>query len=162
MIWVPCHLLVEVAVGLTVNQLSSRSTSCWQALMEMLTSFPCRIHHLPTVPILPNAWLIMLLLWLTSQPIHATRTPQTVKKKTINTWPKNTDELKAKKATWSPACHAAWWSILHISIYIIINWVYKLTHFWSLQMGIFTLMIWETGFLIWWAIGYSHFTLYLY
>lgn len=89
------------------KQLSSRSTSCWQALMEMLTSFPSRIYHLPTVPILPNAWLIMLLLWLTSQPIHATQTPQTVKKKTINTWPKNTDELKAKKATWSPACHAA-------------------------------------------------------
>lgn len=27
-------------------------------------------------------------------------------------------------------------------------------------MDIFTLMIWETEFLIWWAIGYSHFTLY--
>ncbi len=85
MIWLPCHLLVLVHCVFWVHSQRShlpgnfRALPCFLLLtsfMEMLISFSSRTWHLPTLPKVPKAGsMTMVLLCLIGQQTRLTWTP---------------------------------------------------------------------------------------
>ncbi len=75
--WVPCHLLVLPTVFSEVHSQHSHlpghfrvlhASFCWKNFMEMLISFSSRTWHLPTLPKVPKAGsMTMVLLCLIGQ-----------------------------------------------------------------------------------------------
>ncbi len=115
----PCHLLVLVhcvfssPVNAAIYQEILEHFMLPSSFMEMLISFPSRTWHLPTLPKVPKAGsMTMVLLCLIVQQSRLTWTPENlwsiVKRKMRDTRPNNADDLKAViKATW--ACNT--WAV---------------------------------------------------